>query len=207
MTTEKNCFDDYLKQQLWRDIVFRLLVLFTITGTTLFFAARTTGFSALVYLEKMGETIGPVLNTVGLFALFLAVCALMFKDLDHQSPHWSQQTRAGKFGAFVRRLASDLMLWMLGIFGTLLCITGLATVDVWHKNGLSLLGGLQLGYVYGLLVLGVTVTAAMNILIRRPAAPLAGFEEWAKFARTPARTLTVYVGGMAAIATLVVLIP
>lgn len=198
-TTEKNWFDDYLKEHLWRDIVFRLIVLITITGSTLFFAAQTTNFSALAYLEKSGKTIGPVLNTVGLFALFLAICALMFKDLDHQSPRWSQQTKVGKLGAFVRRIASDLMLWMMGIFGTLLCITGLATVAVWRTSDLTLLEGFQLGYIYALLILGVGVTAFMNILIRKPTPPLAGFEPWAKLSNSPAKTIGFYIGSAVAI--------
>lgn len=207
MSTEKNWFDDYLKEHLWRDIVFRMLVLFAITGLTLFFASGATTFSAIAYLEKTAKTIGPVLNSVGLLALFLAVLALMFKDLDHQSPHWSQQTRAGKFGAFVRRLASDLMLWMLGIFGTLLCITLLATVEIGRKGGVTLLGGLQLGYIYCLLALGAAITATMNILIRRPAAPLACFDAWAKFAHSPARTISMYVGGITCMIVILAVAP
>lgn len=203
MATEKNCFDDHLKDKLWRDIVFRMIVLLTITGSTLYFATRATGFSALAYLEKTGETIGPVLNSVGQFSLFLAIIALMFKDLEHQSSNWSQQTKIGRLGAFIRRLASDLMLWMFGIFGTLLCITSLATADIWRRTEITVFNGLQLGYIYSFLALGVVVTAAMNILIRRPAPPLANFDEWAKLAHSPARTIMFYFGGIAAIATFI----
>lgn len=199
MSTEKNCFDDYLKEKLWRDIVFRMAVLFTIAGATLFSTARATGFSALAYLEKTAETIGPVLNTVGLGALFLAVCALMFKDLEHQSPNWSQETRAGRAGAIVRRLASDLMLWMLGIFGTLLCITILATVDVWLEKGISVIEGLQLGYIYGFFVIGMALTAYLNILIRRPEPPLAQIEPWANLVNSSAKTIIFYLGSITAI--------
>ncbi len=201
MATEKNCFDDYLKEKLWRDIVFRMLVLIAITGATLLFAARTMGFSALAYLEKTGQTVGPVLNTVGLGALFLAACALMFKDLEHQSPNWSQETKLGKAGAFIRRLASDLMLWMLGIFGTLLGITILATVDVWQKKGISIIESLQLSYIYGVFVIGILVTACFNVLIRRPDPPLANFEPWASLVNSPFRTIIFYLGGITAITT------
>jgi hypothetical protein len=199
MSTEKNRFDDYLKEKLWRDIIFRMLVLFFITGITLSFATRTAGFSSLAYLEKTAKTIGPVLNTVGLGALFLAACALLFKDLEHQDDNWSQSTKRGKIGTVVRRLASDLMLWMLGIFGSMLCITVFATIDVWQQKGIGFVDTLQLGYIYGFFMLGIFVSAALNIFIRAPKAPLAAHNEWAKHIRTPMRTIGVYAGGMIAI--------
>lgn len=202
MSTEKNRFDDYLKEKLWRDIIFRMLVLFFITGITLSFATRTAGFSSLAYLEKTAKTIGPVLNTVGLGALFLAGCAMLFKDLEHQNDNWLQSTKRGKIGAVVRRIASDLMLWMLGIFGSMLCITVIATINVWQQKGISFMDTLQLSYIYGFFILGIFVSAALNIFIRAPKAPLATQKEWAKYFSTPMHTIGFYAGVMIAIIVL-----
>lgn len=196
MTIEKNWCDDWLKKRLWRDIFFRLIVLALITTSTLFFATNSSDFSALIYLQKTAETIGPVLNSVGVGALFMAIIALMFKDLESQSPEWSQQTKRGKAGATIRRLASDLMLWLLGIFGTLLCITVFATVDLWKKNGVSAIESLQLSYIYGFFVLAMFVAAAFNILVRRPDPPLAKSNLWISVMHSPTRTILFYLIGM-----------
>ena len=82
MSTDNNDFDNWLKAKLYRDLTFRSSLWIGIAFATGYLAVFYRGVSAVEYLEKMTNTLGPLINTVGTFSLLLCVLALMLKDLE-----------------------------------------------------------------------------------------------------------------------------
>ena len=120
MSTDKNLFDDYLKKNLVRDLVFRALVWLVISGIAAYFAIHTLNIQPLDYLDRMGKSLGRLVNSVGSVSILLCLPALMFKDLEAsvKTPGY-KAFMGGCFAGAIRRLAGDLSLWTLGAIITL----------------------------------------------------------------------------------------
>ena len=98
MALDKNYFDDKLKEKPWRDLDFRALVWFCISGLAAYFALRG-GITPLSFLERTAKSIAPIANFVGAFAVWLVLPALALKDLEFFSPDkWGQVSRRGRLG-------------------------------------------------------------------------------------------------------------
>lgn len=161
MALDKNYFDDRLKDKPWRDLVFRATVWFAISGVAAYLALNN-GVTAFAFLERMVKSVGPLVNKIGTVAVILAAPALALKDLEHVAPDkWGQNTRRGRWGGAIRRLAGDLLLWTLGAFSTLLsAITVAVAVDGVDESGMRLVAGmitqlLFVAFVAALLTIGV----------------------------------------------------
>lgn len=135
MALDKNDFDDFLKDKPWRDLVFRAVVWFAISGAAAYLALHK-GVRALLFLDRVAASVAPLVNLVGTFAVLLTVPAVAFKDLEFVAPGtWGQDTRRGRMGGVVRRLAGDLLLWTLGAFTALLSAIGVAAAIEGVKEG------------------------------------------------------------------------
>lgn len=121
MSTDTNKFDTRLKRNLFIDLAFRSVLWLGLSLATANIAITAGGATPLQYFEKVGSTIGPLVNSLGAFGLLLSVLALLLKDLEHtsHSEHIQEATR-GYLAGFVRRTAGDVSLWTLGGLTTLL---------------------------------------------------------------------------------------
>lgn len=162
MATEKTAFDDWLKDKLHRDLVFRGMVWIAVPAIASYYAIRFESVDPLQLMMRTTETVMRILNILGSFALFLTCAALMFKDLEScDNANWGQNTRKGYVGGVVRRLAGDLTLWSLGAVLTILTVTGVA-ISLTNTPISILLGAFVI-----VLLMWLTVISLMNVLVRR----------------------------------------
>lgn len=162
--TDKTWFDDWLKQPLYRDITFRVVVVALIAGIATWYVVAKRGLPIAAYFRQFTDTVAPLVNTVGSMGVALCVVALMFKDLEAIRPDkFGQTTSVGKVAGVVRRMAGDLSLWTLGALVTLLVCGGVAALAVANtpaNAGEALLS-------YGLTALLAFGTAVLNFFVRR----------------------------------------
>jgi hypothetical protein len=164
MSTDKNKCDDFLKEKLYRDLIFRGVIWGCISILAGYFAITSLGLDPLNYFDRVGKSIGPLVNTLGAFSLLICAPALMLKDLEAtlKDPVKISATR-GYLGGALRRIAGDLSLWTLGALITM--ITTLAfTITQIEMKASEYAAIASLGAV--LLIMTLLVGAA-NIYVRR----------------------------------------
>ena len=164
MSTDSNDFDSWLKENLYRDIVFRSIIWSTISYATGYLAILYRGIKPIEYFSGMAKPLMQLINTVGTFSLLLCVLALMLKDLEVtlSCPIRINATR-GLLGGFVRRLAGDLSLWTLGAFLTVATTTML----VMFNSNMNRSDYVLVGLLLLLLSVFIVFIAAANVLVRR----------------------------------------
>lgn len=164
MSTDVNKFDQYLKERLYRDLLFRATVWLLISLVTSAGAIYIGGSVALVYFERVGDTLAPLVNTIGVGGLLLCLLALLLKDLEFVSKN--EKTIAatrGMLGGFVRRLAGDISLWTLGALVTMLS----AMMVVLYHVSMSNSELAAVFFLLFLLVLMTILTSLANVFVRR----------------------------------------
>ena len=193
MDTDKTAFDDFLKQKLHRDILFRIMVWASISGLTAYFASYDTSFTTLAHLQKVADSLMPVVNVIGVIAILMSGVALVLKDLEHVAPvTWGQSTVAGKIGGFVRRLAGDLSLWVLGALVTLLSAVTLVALGAYQANAMTAHNVAAIFTMYLVFLALLVVMAILNVLVRRAKAPLAASRPFTDFLTSPTRVIACY---------------
>jgi len=192
MTTDKTAFDDYLKENLARDIAFRVFVWMGIAFLTAKYASVPATFRSPDYLNRVIETLSPPMATVMVYCLVLGLLALLLKDLEHVSPiMWGQKSRLGRVGGFVRRLAGDLSLWVIGAMVTILGVVLFTAIDL-AQLGAPKSGVIAL-FAFSLVpTIAIVTLSALNVLIRRLPPPFAQHGKFADFLTSPTRVLVVY---------------
>jgi hypothetical protein len=164
MPTERTFADDWLKEKLHRDLVYRFLLVTFIAGAATYAAVAQRHIPPLKYFSQVTESIAPLVNAFGTIGLLLCILGIMFKDIEAiDPPSFGQSTKVGLLGGAVRRLAGDISLWT---FGALTAVVTTATVaaaaaSTTFLKAVSLLPPL-------LFPLGMLVgTGFVNILVRR----------------------------------------
>jgi hypothetical protein len=191
MSTDVNDFDKYLKERLHRDLLFRALIWLGISLGTAYLAIHDGGSTPIAYLERVSNSLSPLINTIGAFGLMICLLALLLKDLEAVSTNEETKARTrGHLAGFVRRLAGDVTLWTMGALLamisalTVVCFSSpMSNRDVIAARGLFFL------------LAGITAfTGAGNILVRRSApTPLA------QDVKKPAILVLVYLGALAVV--------
>lgn len=193
MATDKNKFDDYLKEALHRDLLFRVAILGVIAALASFYASKEVGFNPIEYFNSSAKKLTPLLSTVGVAALLLVIPALVLKDLEHVSPErWGHGSTASLWGGFVRRLAGDLTLWVINSFVSF--FFGLVGVTAYaiSENMVTVKDGLSLLFIYFLVAIFILASGLANILVRRANPPLAATPPFSKFMTSPWRVGATY---------------
>lgn len=199
MATDKTAFDDFLKQRLHRDILFRILVWASIAGLTASYASRDKAFTTVAYLQKTANALMPVVNTIGVAAIVLSVIALILKDLDHVAPvRWGQSTIAGRIGGAVRRLAGDLGLWVVGALVTLLSAVTFLTLDAYRANALTPDNVQAIFVMYLVFMMFLAIIAVVNVLVRRSKPPLTTSHPFSGMLTTAPRVIGFYLAVLGA---------
>ncbi|WP_154662633.1 hypothetical protein [Solimonas flava] len=193
MTTDKNKFDDYLKEALHRDLLFRVAVLGVIAALASFYASKEIGFNPIEYFNSSTKKLTPLFNTVGIAALLLAVPALVLKDLEHVSPErWGHGSAASLWGGFIRRLAGDLTLWVIGSFVSFFFSLIGTTAYAISANMVTVKDGFYLLFIHVLVAVFIVAIGLANIMIRRANPPLAATPPFSKFLTSPWRIGAAY---------------
>lgn len=198
MATDKNRFDEYLKETLWRDIAFRVVVWVGIATATAYFANHSTQALRLEYFSRAVTSLTPVLNIVGVIGIIAAMLAMMFKDAEHVNPAgWGQTTKRGKFGGFVRRAAGDLTLWVIGALIALFAASLVAVLPALWSGTLQAADGKVICILYLYLAMFLAVICTMNVHVRRLEPPLAQRPVFSDLLTSSGRVVFLYLLGFA----------
>lgn len=193
MATDTNAFDAYLKDQLHRDIIFRVAVWAVIATAAGFYATRKASFSGFDYFEKSADLLLPLSNLFGSVSVLLVLIALFFKDAEYvDSAQYGQRTKKGKIGGFFRRLAGDISLWVIGTLIGLITALSIAVILALRNQGIKLDDWVAIGWMYFVFLGFLVVMAALNAFVRRAEPPLTRVPPFCCQLRTANRVLLFY---------------
>lgn len=166
MATEKTKFDDWLKDNLWRDLIFRSVTWISVASLASYLSLSVDAVTANQYLKNQTNTVVKLSNIVGTIAILLGLIAMIFKDMEAVSPGiWGKETLLGGWiGGFLRRLAGDLTLWTLGAL-----VTVLFSITVYGllASGTSWRDWAIFSFSYLLIAILCIFVAGLNVLVRR----------------------------------------
>lgn len=193
MATDKTAFDDYLKDRLHRDILFRVLVWASVAGLATYYASRSADVTSVSHLQRVADSLTPMVNDIGVSAIILSGIAMVLKDLENVSPaYWGQSTIAGRIGGLVRRLAGDLGLWVIGALITILSAVAFVAIDAYRVGQMTAKNFWAIFMMFLVFVLFAAVVSFMNVLVRRSAPPLTNSMGFSSYLTTAPRVVLFY---------------
>jgi hypothetical protein len=188
MPVEVTRFDSFLKEKLYRDILFRIALWLSIAALTA--RVATEKISSLEYFGRLVQTLMPVLTEVMWWTMFLSVPALVLKELEFVDPvRWRSDSPIAMSGGAVRRLAGDLSLWVIGAIVTLVSATAMVTSDALFDTSSRGAGFLAIVWVAALF--GLVLMSIVNVHVRR-AEPIFAGQKGFEWVRKPRHVLTCY---------------
>lgn len=193
MATDKTAFDDYLKKSLHRDILFRVLVWAFVAGLASHYASRSAQYTSISHLQRVADSLGPMVNAIGVTAIVLAGVALVLKDLENVSPvYWGQSSIAGRLGGFIRRLAGDLTLWVVGALVTILSAVGFVAFDAYRAEQMTAENFSAIFIMFSFFILLAVIVSVLNVLVRRSGPPLTSTKGFSSHLTTAPRVVLFY---------------
>lgn len=164
MAVDKTKFDDWLKEDLKRDLFFRGGCWIAVALLATYFSVQVDARSINDYLSSQTNAVFRTANIVGTISILMGLLALMFKDMEELDPStWGRETCRGWYGGMVRRLAGDMTLWTLGALVSVMLVAGIA-----GANSASTIADWALFSIFYSILLGmVVVVGVLNILVRR----------------------------------------
>jgi uncharacterized membrane protein (Fun14 family) len=165
MAVEKTRFDDWLKENLWRDLIFRSFIWVSIASLASYFTLAIDAVDANNYFKSQTNSAFRLSRVFGTIAILLGLVAMMFKDMEVLSPNmWGRNTMLGGVGGFFRRLAGDLTLWTLGVLvAVLLAITVYGVI----ASGATWGDWAIFSFFYLLVAAMCLAVAFLNVYVRR----------------------------------------
>lgn len=195
MTPEFNLYETSLKQCLQCELLTKLLIRTIVLVVGLLLVATSPRFSIFDYANRYVETMGRPINIFMPLILLLAISAFMFKDLEHAfRAEWSQQTKFGIFGAFVRSCTAELLLWSTSVFVTLAVLSIIAFAAI-PARGFNPVLFSQLLFITVWLAIFIAFFTCAYLLVRRDAPLLADSPKFLRHFGTPSRMIGFYATG------------
>ena len=193
MATDRTAFDDYLKDRLHRDILFRVLVWASVAGLATYYASRSAEFTSVSHLQRVADSLTPMVNAIGVSAIILSGIAMVLKDLENISPaYWGQSTVAGRIGGLIRRLAGDLGLWVVGALVTILSAVAFVAIDAYRVDQMTTKNFWAILTMFFVFVMFAAIVSFMNVLVRRLAPPLTNSKGFSTYLTTAPRVALFY---------------
>jgi len=195
MSTDKTWFDDKLKTNLFLDVGFRAAVWLGISMVALKHATGRPGFSPAEAFKASLENLMPVVSDVLRVAIVVCAAALILKDLEHVAPDtWGQQTKKGRLGGLVRRLAGDLSTWILGALVTLLAsfvslVAYISANGGWAEGTKSFVAVMTMFFC-----IAIPLFAVVNVWIRRDVSLVSSHARFVQIFNTPWKVVGFYSG-------------
>lgn len=163
MSTDTTRFDKCLKKELWRDLLFRLLLWVLVSIGACYVAVGKNNISILDNFRKVGEGSLPLINFGGCIVLILCFVALYLKDVEVLGGSVKKFASENIIAGLVRRIAGDFSLWVIGalVFVFVVLVFTFLFSETDYDDFLSVLGiGAQLLFL--MLCLSI-----VNIFVRR----------------------------------------
>lgn len=159
-----NNLDTYLKEKLHRDLIFRSIIWITISLIVISASVHFHGMPAIDFFVRVSDSQYDVVNSFGIIALNFSILALLLKDLEQITINIkTKRSTSGIIGGFVRRVAGDTTLWLLGMLQALLA--AFLTAVIFTDGIFSVWPLLFFFAIY--LVTIIFITAFLNIQVRR----------------------------------------
>lgn len=136
MSVENNIIDEWIKKDIKRDVAYRMMLWTVFAIIAYVFATLQEDFSPIKYWGKLFKLDMSILDILLPINLTLAGISLLFKDMEAMWERtWSQKKRLGKLGALLRKINTDLILWLGGLLHTLLIITVIFIANALANEG------------------------------------------------------------------------
>lgn len=194
MATDKTWFDEWLKGNLARDIAFRTAVWFSIAFVTLKHAADREDFNPADAFQSAIQTVAPVIVDVGAITLILCLVALLLKDLESvDRTNWGQDTAIGRWGGFIRRLAGDLSLWIVGALISVAATLAFLTFSVYGTKDWTLDNQAGLVGVGVIFTIGISVLSLLSVWVRQDISLVSSHAKLLQICNRPWKVVLFYV--------------
>lgn len=138
MKTESNIIDSFIKKDLRYEIVYRVLLWTIISVSTYLIISSRTGFSLMDYFKSNINNSSDIINVVLPPSLLLVIISALFKDMEVRCEcYWSQKRLLGVFGAIIRKICSEVLLWGCALSFGIFLITAFTTSKVIAESGIT----------------------------------------------------------------------
>ena len=135
MKAEEIILESWLKKSLYRDVFYKIGMWCIISIISFYIAGKTANFDIAKYLLSFLDKSMPQVN-YGWMVLFIIIPISFFmKDMEAMKPDsWGMDTLRGRFGAALRKVTSDLLLWSGGISTALLTTSLIALAILFYRE-------------------------------------------------------------------------
>jgi hypothetical protein len=125
MKAEENIVDEWIKQSVRREILYRLVVWCLITIIVLCISSNSPSFTLEKYVIPFTSKMFDQLNFIWAFLYFFIAISFFFKDMAYmKKDRWGNHSNRHILGMLLKKITGELLLWSAGI------ATSLATIVV-----------------------------------------------------------------------------
>lgn len=138
LKVESNFIDQYIKRDLKCEMVYRSIPWTVITITSYMIMSSQADFSLMAYYKSSLNNALAIINFVFPTGILLLIAAAIFKDMEVRvGKFWKQEHAIGKFGAIVRKISSEFLLWGCGVSFGITLITMVTALKAIYKEGVK----------------------------------------------------------------------
>lgn len=138
MKTESNVIDGFIKKDLRYEIIYRIFLWTIISVLTYLIFSSRTDFSLMGYFATNINKSMDIINAVLPPSLLLLIISALFKDMEVRSEcYWSQKRLLGIFGAIIRKICSEILLWGCALSLGITLITIFTVSKVIVESGIT----------------------------------------------------------------------
>ncbi|WP_380184626.1 hypothetical protein [Kalamiella sp. sgz302252] len=158
-SAETSFIETWIKEDLRREIYYRLSF-WTLSALITYYAiSHSTGFSAIDYFMGYTKNTTKLLQFIAFSNIFIFMIAISFKDMEVKyKGAWSQEKPLGKFGSLIRKINGDWLLWVSSLALTFFIIILMTIYNTIQGSDPMNLG-------QGLIILACTVSLLIVSLI------------------------------------------
>ncbi|HDT2127357.1 TPA: hypothetical protein ACR8QZ_003839 [Enterobacter roggenkampii] len=123
MKAEDNVVDNWIKQSVRREILYRLVVWCLITVIALFISSNAPTFALDKYVTPVIHKLIEQLDFIWAFLYFFITISFFFKDMAYmRKESWGNHNIRHNFGMLLRKFTCEALLWSAGISSSLVTI-------------------------------------------------------------------------------------
>lgn len=138
MKAEENVADEWLKQSVRREIIYRLVVWCAITIIALCISSSAPSFALEKYVIPFINKIIDQLNFIWAFIYFFIAISFFFKDMAYmKKDKWGNQSNLHIFGMLIKKVTCEILLWSAGIATSLVTLITISFPIILISNSKS----------------------------------------------------------------------
>jgi len=140
MKAEENLIDNWLKESVWREILYRVGLWSLITVVVFYISLKDPTFVLIKYVTPFVTKMVDQLNFAWAFLYIPVVISFFFKDMGYMKPaKWGDGSIRFKAGMIIKKVTCELLLWTGGITTSLvIMIVTSFPVIIFNDNNTTL---------------------------------------------------------------------